>query len=80
VLWLIIGQGVSLTLFGLGIGLGAAFGLTRLIKSLLYGVSATDPATLVTISTLITIVALCACYLPARKATRIDPLLALRSE
>jgi putative ABC transport system permease protein len=80
VLWLIIGQGMGLALAGLGIGLAASSGLTRLIKSLLYGVSASDPATLTAVSTLLALTALLACYLPARKATKIDPLAALRRE
>jgi putative ABC transport system permease protein len=80
VLWLIIGQGMGLALAGLGIGLTASSGLTRLIKSLLYGVSASDPVTLTAVSTLLALTALLACYLPARKATRIDPLAALRRE
>ena len=80
VFWLIIGQGMGLALAGLGIGLTASSGLTRLIKSLLYGVSASDPATLTAVSTLLALTALLACYLPARKATKIDPLAALRRE
>jgi putative ABC transport system permease protein len=80
VLKLIIGQGMKLALVGVGIGLAAAFGLTRLMKGLLFGVSAIDPLTFVAVALLLAVVALIACYIPARRATRVDPLTALRSE
>ena len=80
VLALVVKQGMTLALAGLGIGLVAAFGLTRIMASLLYGVSATDPLTFSIIALLLGSVALLACYLPARRATRVDPMVALRYE
>jgi putative ABC transport system permease protein len=80
VLMLMLKQGLRLTLIGTAIGLVGALALTRLMSSLLFGVGTGDPATFALIVLLLTGVSLIACYLPARRATRIDPLIALRSE
>ena len=79
-LMLIVGQGLSLALIGVGVGLAGAFGLTRLLSSLLFGVSPTDLSTFVVIALLLTGVAAMACFIPALRATRVDPMRALRHE
>jgi macrolide transport system ATP-binding/permease protein len=80
VLNLLMKQGTKLTLTGIAIGLPASLVLTRLMKSMLFGISATDPLTFIFISLLLAGVALLACYLPARRATKVDPMIALRYE
>ena len=80
VMKVVMRQGVILTVAGVTIGLAASFALTRLISDLLFGVEATDPATLIAITLLLLVVALLACFIPARRATRVDPIVALRYE
>jgi putative ABC transport system permease protein len=77
---IIVGEGLRLALFGVGVGLVAALVLTRLLRSFLFGISAYDPLTFIGVSVLLTLVAVAASYLPARRATRVDPMIALRYE
>jgi len=80
VLKLVVGQAMLLTFAGVAIGLGAAFALTRLMVALLFGVSPTDPMTFSLVALILVTVALLAALVPARRATKVDPMIALRSE
>jgi len=80
VISMIVGRGMTLALSGAAIGLIAAFGAARLMKSLLFSVSPQDPLTFAVVPAVLCVVALIACYLPAQRASRVDPLIALRSE
>ena len=80
VLALVLGEGTRTALLGVGIGLVAALGLTHLMVSVLCGVSATDPLTFVAVAGVLAAVALAACYIPARRAMRVDPIVALHYE
>jgi putative ABC transport system permease protein len=80
VMKLILRQGILLLAIGLGIGSAASLAMSRIISSMLYDVSATDPATLAGVALLLSLVAMLACYIPARRATKVDPMGALRCE
>jgi len=80
VLRVILGEGIAVILLGLAIGLLGSLALTRFLSSLLFGVTATDPLTFACVAALLAVVALAACYVPARRALRVDPLVALRAE
>jgi ABC-type antimicrobial peptide transport system permease subunit len=76
---MVLKQGVIITAIGMVLGLVCAIGLSRVVASMLYGVSATDPLTFLFITLLLSVVALAACYIPARRATKVDPVIAIRS-
>lgn len=80
VLRLVLGEGVKMALIGVAVGLAAAFALTRLMANMLFGVSTTDPLTFGSVAILLILVSLAACYIPARRAMRVDPMIALRYE
>jgi putative ABC transport system permease protein len=77
---MVIRQGIVLTGVGIATGLAASWAATRALKNLLYGVSATDPITFVSVAALLTLIALAACWIPARRASRVDPIVVLRDE
>jgi putative ABC transport system permease protein len=77
---LVLKQGIILALIGVGIGLAAAIGLSKVVASVLYGISATDPVTFISVAVIMIAVAVVACFFPARKATKVDPLTAMRYE
>jgi ABC-type antimicrobial peptide transport system permease subunit len=80
VLGLVVRQGMTLTLVGLGLGIAGAIGATRLMRGLLYQTQPLDPVTFVSVPVILAVVALLACYLPARRAAKVEPMAALRAE
>jgi putative ABC transport system permease protein len=80
VLKMIVGQGMTVVVIGVVIGVAASFALTRLMESLLFGVSAADPITFIVVPLILTAVAMAACFLPALRVARVDPVIALRYE
>jgi putative ABC transport system permease protein len=80
VLKLVLRQGIALALVGAAVGIGVALGVTRYLASMLFNVRASDPWTMGAVAVLLALVALAACYIPARRATRVDPIVALRYE
>jgi putative ABC transport system permease protein len=76
----VVGQGLRLTTIGLALGFAAALAVSRLLTGLLFGIKATDPLTFLGVAILLMLVSLAACYIPARRATRVDPMVALRYE
>jgi predicted permease len=80
VLRMVLGQGIKLSAIGISIGFLVALGVTRLVRTLIFGVTATDPLTFASVALLLAVVALAACYIPARRAMRVDPMIALRYE
>jgi ABC-type antimicrobial peptide transport system permease subunit len=80
ILGLVLNRGMRMALIGVGVGLVASLGLTRLIVDMLYGISPVDPLTFGGVAVILTLVALAACYIPARRAMRVDPIVALRYE
>jgi len=80
VLWLVLKEGAKFSATGIALGLAGAFGMARLLSSQLYGISALDPITYISVAIIVTLVTLAACLVPARRAMQVDPLVALRYE
>ncbi|MBZ5496211.1 MAG: FtsX-like permease family protein [Acidobacteriia bacterium] len=80
ILHMILREGMLLAIIGIAIGIGGALGLTRVLRSMLFEIEPTDPATFVGVAIFLTIAALAACYVPARRAMKVDPMVALRHE